>query len=149
MKTLAHVLTIVALAAGVPLLGGHEQQPPKVEREKSDPKKVKELMRKKLDHAQKILEAIALNEPDQIATHAGGLIEVSKEAAWRIYKSPQYEMNSDDFRRSAEKLVRQAKDKDLESAKLTYLEMTMTCFHCHRYVRDVGMVRLDAETGSR
>ncbi|MBL8793027.1 MAG: cytochrome c [Planctomycetia bacterium] len=149
MKTLAYVLAVCLLTLGLPLLDSRAQEQPKVQREKSDPKQVKELMRKKLDHAQKVLEGIAVNDPDLIAKHADGLIQVSKEAAWRLYRTPQYDMNSEDFRRSAEKLVRQAKAKDLESAKLTYLEMTMTCFHCHRYVRDVGMVRLDLEADGR
>jgi hypothetical protein len=149
MKNLAYALAFAALCAGVPTLSGHDSQPPKVERQKSDPKKVKELMRKKLDNAQKILEAITMNDLDKIATHAGELILVSKEAGFKVFRTPQYEMNSDDFRRTAEKLIRQAKEKDLESAKLSYLEMTMTCFHCHRYVRDLGMARMESEPGDR
>jgi hypothetical protein len=143
------VLTFVALAACAAAAAGQEQQPTKVERQKADPKKVKELMRRKLENAQKILEAITMNDLDKIALHADDLIKVSKEAAWIVFKTPQYEMNSDDFRHSAEKLIRQSKAKDLESAKLTYLEITMTCFHCHRYVRDVGMVRFNPDAGER
>jgi len=149
MRTLMCWLTLVALVAPVPLLSGHEQKPAKVARQPVEPAKVKVVMRKKLDHAQKILEAIALNDLAKLGQQAEGLLEVRKEAGWLVYKTPEYERNSDDFRRTLEKLVQQAKDKDLESAKLTYLEMTMTCFHCHRYVRDVGMVRFDNEESSR
>jgi len=153
MKNLAKVLTFAVLFAGVAVLNGHGQPasraeqakaaPPKAERQKLDPGKVKELMHKKLELAQRLLAALVLNNVDQVGPQAQGMIQLSNEAEWKVFKTAQYEMNSNDFRRSAEKLVQQSKAKDIESAKLTYLELTMTCFHCHRYVRDVGMVRLD------
>ena len=37
------------------------------------------------------------------------------------------------------------KDKNLEAAKLNYLGMTLACFHCHTYVRDLGRVNLEVE----
>ena len=43
-----------------------------------------------------------------------------------------------DFTKSAEKIVQGAKDLNLDTAKLGYLEMTLTCFNCHTYVRDYG-----------
>lgn len=149
MKQLTYPLAFLCLTVLVPTMHGHDAQQPKVERQKHDPKKVKELMHMKLENAQKILEALALNDMDSTARHADALIKVSKEAEWVVFKTPEYEMNSRDFRSSLEILVRQSKDKNLEGAKLTYLEMTMTCFHCHRYVRDVGMVRTDDTTSSR
>ena len=147
MRKLGHFLTFAALLVSVSTMSGHAQGQGKADRQKSDPKKLQELMRKKLDHAQKLLGAIAMNKLDDVVKNADALVEVSKEAEWKVYKTPQFEMNSDDFRRSAEKLSRQAKAKDLDSAKLTYLEMTMTCFHCHRYVRDVGMARFEGDEG--
>jgi hypothetical protein len=53
-------------------------------------------------------------------------------------------MYSNDFRFNAETLIQNAKDKNLEGAKLAYLGMTLSCFHCHAYVRDVGMIRFDS-----
>lgn len=149
MKTLAAAFAFAALLSLTPLLNGDDQKPPKAERQKLDPDKVKKLMHKKLEHAQRLMAALVLNNVDQVGQHAADLGQLSKEAEWMIFKTPQYVMNSDDFRRSAEKLVRQSKEKDLEGAKLTYLELTMTCFHCHRYVRDVGMVRLELDGADR
>ncbi|OAI52929.1 hypothetical protein AYO44_04575 [Planctomycetaceae bacterium SCGC AG-212-F19] len=149
MKHLTYVLAFLCLTVGVPALPGHDAQQPKVERQKHDPKKVKELMHNKLENAQKILEALAMNDLDKTAKHADALIKISKEAEWVVFKTPVYERNSEDFRRSLEALGKQAKEKNLEGAKLTYLEMTLTCFHCHRYVRDVGMVCTDESNSSR
>ena len=140
MRKAAYFLALVVLAASVPILNGDAQEPKKVERQKADPKKVKELMRRKLDSAQKILEAIAVNDPDNIARYATQLIQISKEAEWKVFKSALYDRNSDDFRFIAEKMVGQAKEKNLDGAKLSYLELTMTCFHCHKYVRDMAQI---------
>jgi hypothetical protein len=143
MRKLCYLLTGIILLVPIVWVSGEGEQAPKVPRQKADPNKVKMLMHRKLDNAQKILEAIVMNDLDKVGKHAADMILVSREAEWMVYKTPQYEMNSDDFRRTAEKLVRQSKEKDMEGAKLTYLELTMTCFHCHRYVRDLGMARID------
>ena len=120
------MLAIICLTVSLPTLSG-DDPPPKVKREKVDPKKAKELMHRKLENAQKILEAISLNDLDKTAKHAQELVEISKALEWKVFKTREYEMYSDDFRRSAETLVNLAKDKNLEGAKLTYLEMTLSC----------------------
>jgi len=148
MRHLSYALGFCLLVFCIPKLSGHEDKP-KVPREKLDPQKVKALMHRKLENAQKILEALTLNDLNKASKSAGELIQVSKEIEWVVFKTRDYQLYSDDFRRAAESLVQQAKDKNLEGAKLSYLSMTMTCFHCHAYVRDVGMVRLDSMDASR
>jgi hypothetical protein len=147
MKHFAFVLILLCLGAAVPTVIGDDNKKPKVPREKLDPEKVRVLMHKKLDGAQKILAALTLNDLDRTGASAADLLQVSKEAEFLVFKTRDYEMYRDEFRRSAEALVRQAKEKNLEAAKLSYLEMTMSCFHCHAYVRDVGMVRFDTTGG--
>ena len=51
-------------------------------------------------------------------------------------------MHSNEFRRAAETIVQKAKDKNLDGVALAYLDMTMTCIRCHRYVREVRDARL-------
>jgi hypothetical protein len=109
-----------------------------------DPKdKVAELMQRKLQESQKVLAGIALNDFDKIAKHAEELIEISKTAQWRVLKTPRYEMYSNDFRRTAETLVRHAKDRNLDAATLSYVDLTLTCVKCHKHVREERMTRLD------
>ncbi|MFN4261232.1 MAG: hypothetical protein ACK4RK_18240 [Gemmataceae bacterium] len=107
--------------------------------------KVDELMKKKLTHSQQILEGIALNNFDKIAANADDLVLISKATEWRVVKSPQYELHSNDFRRSAITLAQMARDKNLDGATLAYLDMTMSCVRCHKYVREVRMAGLDGE----
>jgi hypothetical protein len=107
------------------------------------PKRISELMRKKLEHSQKVLEGIAVNDFKAISKHADDLIDLSKQVEWRVLKTPQYETNSNEFRRNAEALIKSAKDKNTDGAALAYVEMTLTCVRCHKYVREERMVLLD------
>jgi len=114
----------------------------KVNAPKPDKKKVKELMTQKLEHHQKLLAALVMNDLPNAAKHAENLQKVRKEAAWMIVKTEQYEIWSKEFTGAADKVIKAAADKNPDAAKLGYLEMTMTCFHCHAYVRDLGDIRL-------
>jgi hypothetical protein len=112
---------------------------------KGDPesKKTAELMQRKLSESQKVLEGIALGKFDDIANHAQELIEVSRAAGFRVLKTPRYELYSREFQQIAEGLVKNANDKNLDAAALSYVELTLTCVKCHKHVRQEKMVRLD------
>lgn len=121
------------LFMGIPVLSGHGE----------DNKKLHQLMQKKLTHSQKVLEGIVLNDYDKIVDHAQELILISKAIEWRVLKTPQYEMHSNEFRRSAENLAQAAKNKNIEGATLAYMDMTLVCVRCHKHVREVRQARLD------
>jgi cytochrome c556 len=53
-------------------------------------------------------------------------------------------MNSNEFRRAAEKIIDKAKAKNIDGVTLAYFEMTMSCVRCHEYVREVRDVSLPA-----
>jgi cytochrome c556 len=107
-----------------------------------EPETLQVLMHRKLNNAQKVLEGIAMKDFDKINAGGEELIAISKDAEWKVLKTPQYEMSSNEFRRNAEALVQNAKDKNLDAAALSYVEMTLTCVKCHKHVREVRMVRL-------
>ena len=133
-KVLGLVLVLAALAL-LPLLSGHGDEPKK--------DRVSDLMKRKLENSQKVLEGLALNDFDKIAHHAEELLTISKEAEWKVIKTPQYEIHSNDFRRTADSLIKDAKDKNLDGAALNYVELTLTCVKCHKHVREIRMTRLD------
>jgi hypothetical protein len=140
---------ITALAAGAILVGGWAavaDDPPRDPRPadkkaapKPDRKKVRELMAQKTEHSQKVLDALMKNDMAAAAKHAEELLRIRKEAAWFVVKTDVYNLWSDQFTESAQKIVKAAKEKNYEVAKLGYLEMTLNCFHCHAYVRDLGL----------
>jgi hypothetical protein len=133
------VLLVAALLglAALPLLRGHGDEP------KKDKDRVGDLMRRKLENSQKVLEGLALNDFDKIAHHADELLTISKEAEWKVIKTPQYEIHSNDFRRTADSLIKDAKDKNLDGAALNYVELTLTCVRCHKHVRETRRTSLD------
>jgi hypothetical protein len=110
--------------------------------------KVKELMHRKLENAQKVLEGIALNDFDKITKHAEELMLVSKAVEWRVMKTPRFEIYTNEFRRAADSLIERAKDKNLDGAALSYVDLTLTCVRCHKYVRDTRMTRLGPDSGA-
>ncbi len=136
MKRLALVGTALLLLAAVPGLSGHGAAP-------RGPDKVSDLMKKKLTHAQKVLEGVTVTDFRMIARHAEELILISQEAEWRVLKTPRYEVYSNDFRRNAETLIKNAKDENLDAAALAYVDLTLTCVKCHKYLREERMVRGD------
>jgi hypothetical protein len=135
MKRKALVLGVVIILASVPMIGIVGKEPSKKEAD------VKELMQQKLKHSQKVLEAIAIGNFDGIAKHAEELINLSKEAEWKVIKTPRFETYSNDFQRNAEALVKGAKDKNIDAAALAYVDLTLNCVKCHKYVREVRMTR--------
>jgi hypothetical protein len=100
-------------------------------------------MRRKLEHSQKVLEGIALADFKAIERHAAELLQISKEAGWKVLKTPEYTRHSEDFARSAEALMKNAKDRNIDGAALSYIEMTRTCVKCHKHVRDERMASRD------
>ena len=100
------------------------------------PDKQTDLMKRKLLESQKVLEGIALNDFDKISKHAEELLLISKTAEWRVLKTTEYELFSNSFQRSASDMIKQAKDKNLDAAALSYVELTLTCVKCHKHVRD-------------
>jgi hypothetical protein len=99
------------------------------------------LMQKKLTHAQKLLEGIALADLDLIGKQAFDLSDLSKQVQFKVFKTPQYELYANEFRRSLDDIQRGVRQKNLEAATLGYMDMTMTCVRCHKHVREVRITR--------
>lgn len=111
-------------------------------------KGVAKLMAAKLQNSQKVLEGIAVNDFKKITASAEELIELTKTEEWLMHKTPRYEMHSNEFRRSAELLVRKSKDKNIDGATLAFFELTTSCVRCHQYVREIRDARApDANSG--
>lgn len=107
------------------------------------PNQVSDFMRLKLDHAQKVLEGIVLEDFDLIRKHSQQLSLVSQASNWQVLQTEEYLQHSGEFRRAADAVTKAAKEKNLDGAALSYMEMTMKCVNCHKYVRDTRQVRLD------
>jgi cytochrome c556 len=135
MKNALFIMTAALLLLAIPVMSSHGE----------DKNALKKLMTKKLENAQKVLEGLAINDYDMVAKHADELIQVSKDVEFRVLKTPQYEANSNDFRRAAETMIQQAKAKNTDGIALAYVNMTLSCVRCHQHVREVRMASLDVD----
>ena len=95
-------------------------------------------MRAKLGHAQHVVEGLALADYDLIARGAHDLALASQASSWEVLQTEDYARQSREFRRACESLRSAAKDKNLDGAALAWMEVTLKCIQCHKYVRDVG-----------
>jgi cytochrome c556 len=130
-----HVVMVVAVLLGVALIPKGQTQQPK--------KDANPIMELKLRHAQKLLEGLALKDFNMMEKNAEELIILSNKAEWRVLKTQEYIIHSNDFRRNADTLAKNAKEKNLDGAALAYVQVTMNCVNCHKHVREVRWVRLD------
>jgi cytochrome c556 len=109
----------------------------------------RQFMRAKLDHAQQVLEGLSLEDFDAIAKHGQELSLLSLAASWQVLETTEYQQQSLEFRRAADALTAAARKKNLDGAALAYVEMTMKCVSCHKYMRKVRMARLEAPSGNQ
>jgi hypothetical protein len=127
------------------ILNGRSDEPRKQPQKLDDgiTKELGNLMKRKLENSQKILEGIAINDFDKISKHADELIFISKQTEWKILKTAEYDVYSNQFRRNATELVDKAKEKNLDGAALAYVDLTLTCVKCHKHVRETRRTGLD------
>ncbi|MFM7108988.1 MAG: hypothetical protein ACKOZU_10420 [Planctomycetaceae bacterium] len=94
-------------------------------------------MRAKLAHSATVLEGLSLEDYDLIGKGAQQLELVSQDASWQVLQTEDYARHSEAFRRACDGLRRAAREKNLDAAVLCWMDVTMKCVQCHRYVRDV------------
>lgn len=100
--------------------------------------KVAAFMRAKLGHSQNVLEGLTVEDFDLIDKGAQDLALASQASSWQVLQTEDYARHSDDFRRSCNALRAAAKARNLDGAALAWMEVTMKCIQCHKYVRDAG-----------
>ena len=92
------------------------------------------IMREKLGHAQKILEAVVTSDWIALETHSREMERLTHDPRWIVLKHPDYARHSTAFVRAIEDLHRAAAQRDLERAPKAYVAVTLQCVACHRYL---------------
>lgn len=126
------VFALVVLLVGF----GHAQEKPKAP---AEPPKKPTVMQRKLTHAQKLLEGLAVADFAKLGAAADELSQCAQEASWRAANSPKFETHSNNFIRNLEAIKKAAKAKNVDAAALAYVDMTLTCVKCHQQVREEGI----------
>ena len=92
------------------------------------------VMVRKLDHAQEILKAVVTSDWVRLETHSRELEQLTRDPRWMILQYHEYRRHSDAFVRAVQELHRAAAQRDLEASPRAYVELTLRCVDCHRYL---------------
>ncbi len=86
-------------------------------------------------YSQQVLVGITLEDYGLIANNAQKLVELSNKTNWYSRQVPEYELFLNEFRRNAQELMKAGQQKNLNAASLAYVQMTLSCVSCHRFIR--------------
>ena len=97
-------------------------------------RELKRVMRGKLVHAQQILAAVVTSDWATLERQSQELLRVAENPAWvAAFRTPLYTRQSEAFLRATQDLLDAAQRRDLESAPIAYVSLTLSCVQCHRY----------------
>ncbi len=98
------------------------------------------IMRQKLELSKQILEGLTLENLDTVAGSAKKLEVLGRVAGeWGDPSLPgtkQYQAYLTNFMKGARDLNKQARARELEGATFAYVQLTISCIECHKFVRD-------------
>ena len=96
--------------------------------------RMKQVMRAKLDHSQRILEAVVTSNWQLLDQESRQMGMVVRDPAWQSLVMPEFIRHSEAFLRATQELTEAANARDLERASLGFVSLTTTCVNCHRYL---------------
>lgn len=102
---------------------------------------LKEFMREKLRSSNMVLEGLVTDDPALVREGAEALHKMSDSERWRVSNDVLYRQFSGEYRRISEQLVDAAEKKNMDQAALRWMDATMNCIECHRYVRGMMIAK--------
>ena len=107
---------------------------------------LKQFMRQKLDHSQKLLEGLTLENYTMVVENARALRKLSEDARWQVSPNINYLRLSSEFQDLADEMAKKAEQKNLDGATLAYVRLTLNCVKCHQLTRDLRITSLDSRS---
>lgn len=95
----------------------------------------KKFMKKKLEASNQILEGLATENASLITQGARVLAEMSDAEQWKVINDATYGQYSGEFQRVAIGLRDAAETNNFDSAALKWIDATLKCIECHKFVR--------------
>ena len=99
------------------------------------------LMRQKLTHAQRLLEAITTSNYGLLERETKALVAIPQAPGWMVLNSPEYRRYSEAFLQATGALLEAAKNRDFDKAVTVYQDVTMSCYRCHRYIQNMRLAK--------
>jgi hypothetical protein len=135
------LLAGLAVALGVwgPNAATSQDQPEKKPTKKAPDAKLDldqaEFMRRKLEASGQILEGLVTEDSALLLKGAKVLVEMSSAEKWQVQHNVMYKQYSAEFQAAAKKLVEAAEKENFDGAALKWIDTTMKCMECHKFVR--------------
>jgi hypothetical protein len=104
---------------------------------------LRDYMRQKLAASNQVLEGLCTDDPQLVKDGAVKLNEMSSSERWRVSNDAMYRQFSGDFREITQQLIDAADEQNMDRAALKWMDATMSCIECHRFVR--GMMIADEQ----
>ena len=99
------------------------------------------MMREKLGHAQKILEALTTSNQTLLITESDALERIAVSPRWAELRTPELRVYSDNFLKAVADLDAAAKRRDLDAAAVNYNSVTTACYQCHKHLKDTRFAK--------
>lgn len=103
----------------------------------SDKPGLQKFMHQKLSLSQDVLEGLVTEDFEKIQKNAAAMLVLSKAEEWQVSNDMLYRQHSHEFQRVLKQMEKSAKDKSIDGSSLAFVQMTMNCIECHRFVRDI------------
>ena len=100
------------------------------------------LMREKLVHSQKILEALTTSNQALLLRESEALQQIAGSPQWTAeLRTPELRGYADTFIKAVAALSAAAKRRDTDAAAANYNTMTTACYQCHKRLKDMRIAR--------
>jgi len=95
-------------------------------------------MKQKLTASQNILAGLTKGDYEAIEKNAQSMLAVGYLEKWVRADTPGYQKLMKDFEYANKALAMAAREKNLDGATISYVQLTFSCVHCHKVIRAEG-----------
>jgi hypothetical protein len=92
------------------------------------------LMREKLQHSQRILQAVTTSDWTLLQRETQALTAVTKNPTWLELMTPELRSYGNEFQKALEELSKAAGRHDYDTSGRSFLSLTSACLSCHKHV---------------
>ena len=100
-------------------------------------------MRQKMQASNLILEGLCMDDLKAVAAGTQTLLKMPNEAKWRVSNDMMYRRYSNEFVQAVEELQKEAEENDIDGASMAWVNVTMKCMKCHKWVRNTVLAESD------
>jgi len=101
------------------------------------------VMRDKLQHSQRILQALTTSDWALLRRETQALSAVTKTPTWTDLITPELRPYTGGFERALAELSKAADRRDYDAAGSSYAALTSACFACHKHVMSSRIAEKD------